>query len=124
MYLKSFLNLCFPLQTILVMVGSTTMIVIANYWTVIIVLILAIVFAVMRKWFLSTAKSIKHVEATGRCGNNDFIYHFCFTCLLAKSPVFATLNSTLNGLSTIRANNTQEILIKQFDGHQVRKILI
>lgn len=40
---------------------------------------------------------------------------FFFT---AKSPVFTHLASTLNGLSTIRANNAEAILEHEFDNHQ------
>ncbi|GJQ86164.1 hypothetical protein Trydic_g13443 [Trypoxylus dichotomus] len=88
------------IQTMLVMIGCIVMIAVTNYWMIIVMVVLAVVFALLRKSFLATAKSIKHLEA------------------IAKSPVFSTLNSTLSGISTIRAANSQGILIKQFDRHQ------
>lgn len=37
---------------------------------------------------------------------------------LAKSPVFTHLSVTMDGLATIRANNAENLLIKEFDNHQ------
>lgn len=51
------------------MVGCLVMISIANYWMIIVIVVLAAVFAVLRKWFLATAKSIKYLEAMGKLTN-------------------------------------------------------
>ncbi|KAI4466024.1 atp-binding cassette sub-family c [Holotrichia oblita] len=53
------------IQTVLVMVGCLVMISVANYWMIIVIFVLAVVFAILRKWFLATAKSIKYLEAMG-----------------------------------------------------------
>lgn len=37
---------------------------------------------------------------------------------LAKSPVFSHISATLNGLSTIRALQAEDLLRKEFDNHQ------
>lgn len=38
---------------------------------------------------------------------------------IAKSPTFTHLAATLNGLSTVRAFNAEELLKNEFDHHQV-----
>lgn len=44
--------------------------------------------------------------------------HERFFILLAKSPVFTHLATTLTGLSTVRAFNAEKILENEFDLHQ------
>ncbi|GJQ86167.1 hypothetical protein Trydic_g13444 [Trypoxylus dichotomus] len=85
---------------LLSLIGSITLICVANYWMAIPVAVLLIVFFFLRGWYMTTAKSIRHVEG------------------IVKSPVFSLLNSTLSGISTIRASNYQNDLIKEFDRHQ------
>lgn len=52
-------------------------------------------------------------SATAR---NPLTYHFV-SLLLARSPVFSHLSTTLYGLSTIRAFKTQEDFVNHFDDH-------
>ncbi|XP_071056450.1 probable multidrug resistance-associated protein lethal(2)03659 [Onthophagus taurus] len=85
------------IQVILVMIGSFALIIIANVWMTIAIVVLILVFLGVRKWFLVTAKSIKHVEG------------------VVKSPMFSMINSSLSGLITIRAFNNEMVLINQFD---------
>lgn len=47
--------------------------------------------------------------------SKSFCYIFIFS---AKSPVFTHLASTLNGLSTIRSFNAENVLKNEFDLHQ------
>jgi len=40
----------------------------------------------------------------------------------ARSPVFTHINSTINGLTTIRAFQAEVALSKEFDDFQVKKM--
>ncbi|XP_050307150.1 ATP-binding cassette sub-family C member 4-like [Anthonomus grandis grandis] len=88
------------LTIILVMAGILVNVIISNYYMVIAIILLGIVFMKLRKWYIASAKDIKHLEG------------------IAKSPMFSHISSTLHGLTTIRASNAEKSLIKEFDEHQ------
>ncbi|GJQ74461.1 hypothetical protein Trydic_g21331 [Trypoxylus dichotomus] len=88
------------IQIFLVMCGILVMIAIANYFMIIAALILGTFFFIIRSWYVSTAKDIKHLEG------------------IAKSPVLSHLGATLNGIATVRATRSEEILKNDFDNHQ------
>ncbi|KAK4879947.1 hypothetical protein RN001_008093 [Aquatica leii] len=62
--------------------------------------IFLVVLYVARNLYLPTARSIRRLEGATR------------------SPVIGHFNSTIEGLTTIRANCAQEIVKNDFDGHQ------
>lgn len=59
-----------------------------------------IVFYFIRRCFLRTSRDVKRLDG------------------ITKSPVFAHLNATIDGLPTIRCNEAEEILVKEFDNLQ------
>ncbi|XP_046668372.1 probable multidrug resistance-associated protein lethal(2)03659 isoform X3 [Homalodisca vitripennis] len=61
---------------------------------------ISLLFYYLRKMYLSTSKSVKRLES------------------VARSPVFAHLGASLQGLTTIRAFQAQQILTQEFDYHQ------
>ncbi|KAI4458499.1 atp-binding cassette sub-family c [Holotrichia oblita] len=83
-----------------VMCGILVMIAIANYYMIIATVILGGLFLVVRSWYVTTAKDIKHLEG------------------IAKSPVLSHLSATLNGIVTIRATKSEGVLKDGFDHHQ------
>ncbi|XP_057653041.1 uncharacterized protein LOC130891946 [Diorhabda carinulata] len=84
----------------LVMAGILINIVIANPIMIIILIILGSLYLKFRKWYMATAKTLKHLEG------------------IAKSPVFSHVSSTICGIVTIRSSHSEEILINEFDRHQ------
>ncbi|XP_057653036.1 ATP-binding cassette sub-family C member 4-like [Diorhabda carinulata] len=88
------------LSIFLILAGVLVNIVISSPFMVIILVILGIVYLKFRDWYLVTARTLKHIEG------------------IAKSPVFSHINSTLNGIVTIRASNAENVLINEFDCHQ------
>ncbi|CAH1105115.1 unnamed protein product [Psylliodes chrysocephalus] len=87
-------------QIVLVMAGILINVSISNQYMIIAMVILGTIFFKLRGWYILTAKALKHLEG------------------ITKSPVFSHVNSTKNGIVTIRALNAQNILTVEFDNHQ------
>ena len=59
-----------------------------------------IIFYIFRRFYLKTSRSVKRLEG------------------VTKSPVFSTLSSSLNGVTSIRAFKAEEMMTNEFDHHQ------
>ncbi|XP_076757864.1 ATP-binding cassette sub-family C member 4 isoform X2 [Xylocopa sonorina] len=90
------------IQVFLIVVGIILMVVIINNWMLIPLVILLTLFLFGRIWFLKTTQTVKRLEGA------------------TKSPIFAHINATLNGLATIRSSGSDvlQLLQKQFDNLQ------
>ncbi|EFA04472.2 putative multidrug resistance-associated protein lethal(2)03659-like Protein [Tribolium castaneum] len=88
------------IQITLTMCGILVMVIISNQYMIPVVILLGVVFSKIRSWFVTTTKNIKHLEG------------------ITKSPVFSHMNSSLYGITTIRACGAEEMLKKEFDRHQ------
>jgi ATP-binding cassette subfamily C (CFTR/MRP) protein 4 len=88
-------------QIILMTFGSIIVCAIVNFYFLIPLAVLFVLFVFMRKIYLKTSKNVKRLES------------------ITKSFAFTHLAATLDGLSTIRAfQGAQEILTKEFDRSQ------
>ncbi|XP_007942203.1 ATP-binding cassette sub-family C member 4 [Orycteropus afer afer] len=88
------------IQTFLQVVGVVAVAVAVIPWVAIPLIPLAIVFFILRRYFLETSRDVKRLESTTR------------------SPVFSHLSSSLQGLWTIRAYKAEERFQELFDAHQ------
>ncbi|CRL07776.1 CLUMA_CG020730, isoform A [Clunio marinus] len=80
--------------------GIVIIVSIVNYWLMIPTLVMFVLFIVLRYLFLKTARDVKRIEA------------------ITRSPMFTHTTATLEGLSTIRAFNSQSDMINEYDHHQ------
>ncbi|XP_033213303.1 probable multidrug resistance-associated protein lethal(2)03659 [Belonocnema kinseyi] len=71
-----------------------------NYWLLIPTVIMGSLFYLFKGVYIKTSRAVKRLEGTTR------------------SPVFSHLSATLQGLTTIRAFNAEQILTNEFDNHQ------
>ncbi|XP_047107556.1 ATP-binding cassette sub-family C member 4-like [Schistocerca piceifrons] len=88
------------IQIFLVMSGIFAMVLYVNYWLVLPMVVIGTIFYLISCVFMSTARNVKRLEG------------------ITRSPVFSHLSDSLNGLTTIRASGTQDIVRKEFDSHQ------
>ncbi|XP_006879633.1 PREDICTED: multidrug resistance-associated protein 4 [Elephantulus edwardii] len=88
------------IQTFLQVVGVVAVAVAVIPWIAIPLVPLAVVFFILRRYFLETSRDVKRLESTTR------------------SPVFSHLSSSLQGLWTIRAYRAEERFQELFDAHQ------
>ncbi|XP_017768863.1 PREDICTED: probable multidrug resistance-associated protein lethal(2)03659 [Nicrophorus vespilloides] len=87
-------------QIILNLLGALILVILSDVHFLIPVAIIGTIFMILRMIFLKSSKNIKRLES------------------IMRSPVFSHLNATLQGLTTIRAYDAQNMLIDEFDQHQ------
>ncbi|VVC26208.1 Hypothetical protein CINCED_3A017920 [Cinara cedri] len=88
------------IQIGLMLIGVVIVIGIIDIYLMIPTFIVALIFYKLRVFYLSTSRSIKRLEG------------------ITRSPVFAHLNASLQGLTTIRAYKAEQILSNEFNKHQ------
>ncbi|XP_023565420.1 multidrug resistance-associated protein 4 isoform X2 [Octodon degus] len=88
------------IQTLLLVISVVAVAVAVIPWIAIPMIPLAIIFFILRRYFLETSRDVKRLESTTR------------------SPVFSHLSSSLQGLWTIRAYRAEERCQELFDAHQ------
>ncbi|KAJ8916764.1 hypothetical protein NQ315_013969 [Exocentrus adspersus] len=88
------------LQIGLALLGIIVVVAIVNPWLMIPTFAIGVIFYLLRIFYLRTSRNVKRLEG------------------ITRSPVFSHLNATLQGLTSIRAFNAEEILTKEFDNHQ------
>ncbi|XP_019856381.1 PREDICTED: multidrug resistance-associated protein 4-like isoform X2 [Amphimedon queenslandica] len=81
-------------------VGLFLISVVANYYLIILVVIILVAFIGIRWYYLKTARDIKRLEA------------------IARSPIYSHLSLTLQGLSTIRSYSMESIMIEKLHQYQ------
>ena len=84
------------LQLVLLLLASTVVPAVANFWVVFIILPLALIGAYIVKYYLQTSRELKRLES------------------ICRSPVFSHISETLNGLDTIRTRGKQTDFLDQF----------
>ena len=82
------------------LVGILVLVSTINYWLIIPTVVLIFIFYWVRKYYITSARSIKRLE--GVC----------------RSPVFSHLANSLYGLSTVRAFRVQSTFERKFDEYQ------
>ncbi|XP_046989445.1 ATP-binding cassette sub-family C member 4-like isoform X1 [Schistocerca americana] len=90
------------MQISLTVIGVICMVVFVNYYFTIVIIIIGPLFYKIRQIYLRTAQDIKRLE-----GNT-------------RSPVFSYISASLNGLTTIRSSEADQIVVKEFDYLQDR----
>ncbi|KAL5233639.1 hypothetical protein ACI65C_001049 [Semiaphis heraclei] len=82
------------------LIGIIFVVGIVNVYLLIPTFFIGILFYYTVVYYLSTSRSIKRLEG------------------ISRSPVLGYLNASLQGLSTIRAFDAEEVLSREFDDHQ------
>ncbi|KAF5287552.1 hypothetical protein FQA39_LY15881 [Lamprigera yunnana] len=84
-------------QIFLILIGIIAVVGSVNPWLLVPTFIIAVIFYFVRVFYLSTSRCVKRLEG------------------VTRSPVFAHLNASLQGLTSIRAFHAEETLITEFD---------
>ncbi|XP_039501135.1 probable multidrug resistance-associated protein lethal(2)03659 [Drosophila santomea] len=88
------------IQIFLTISGIIGVLCITNPWYLINTITMFLAFYFLRKFYLSTSRDVKRLEA------------------IARSPMYSHFSATLNGLPTIRSMEAQELLTKEYNNYQ------
>lgn len=69
-------------------------------------------------YYLPLGRSLRRLDGSSKFPCKIFRSNKTVCFFTARAPVVGHINATLKGLTTIRAFNVQNILIKQYDRHQ------
>lgn len=102
----------------MIILGAVGMSIFLNYWIILPILPLTVLFAYVRRYFIACSLEVKRID--GIC-KKWIKYYFLilnkYNKLMkskGRSPIFVHLNNTLSGLVLIRAANKQEKINKEF----------
>ncbi|KAF5283714.1 hypothetical protein FQR65_LT13749 [Abscondita terminalis] len=84
-------------QVFLILIGIIAVVASVNSWLLVPTFVIVVIFYLLRVFYLATSRSVKRLEG------------------VTRSPVFAYLNASLQGLTSIRAFRAEAALIKEFD---------
>ncbi|KAK6635825.1 hypothetical protein RUM44_001079 [Polyplax serrata] len=87
-------------QNIMIGIGAVIVTLIVNYMYIIPLVVVMVLGGFARHVFVKTSTGLKKIEG------------------ITRGPVFAHLNATLQGITTIRAYGAEATLKKEFDNHQ------
>ena len=87
------------LHITMIVIGCFAISIYINYWVLVPVLPLVGTFFYVRNYFLCSSRELKRIEG------------------ICRSPIFVHANSTLTGISTIRASKRNDIFIREFETH-------
>jgi ATP-binding cassette subfamily C (CFTR/MRP) protein 4 len=104
------------IQVALNVIAITILLSLVNPWIIIPTIVIFGIFYGYKTVFLSTSRNLKRIEGTGKLSVNNLLS--LLYKRLARSPIFSHLAASLQGLSTIRAFDAQEVLQMEFDNIQ------
>lgn len=83
----------------MLVLSSVAMNVFLNYWTLVTLIPLVLSFIYIRRYYLRTSLEVKRIEAVNR------------------SPILVHVNNTISGVSVIRATNSRDTLVHEYNAH-------
>lgn len=99
---------------------SLVLVSMTNFWVMMATVAMSLMFYRLRYVYVCTGRCLRRIEALGESSINsnhlkNQLKNYILRIKIGRSAIISHTNATITGLSTIRATNSKQVLVNEFN---------